>query len=145
MCKYHRGKWSETCVYELLIIPRTPQGACCMPEQNALIFLCLWNWPNACQAKQEKRKETFNICFFVFSTFSYFFCCWVFCLFFLVDLREQGELCSSNTEENPFHHSTVLFYWWTLHPEPPVLPLSLLFCFSCIFFCLLLTTFMSMI
>ncbi|KAG7241768.1 hypothetical protein INR49_024738 [Caranx melampygus] len=22
----------------------------------------------------------------------------------------QGELCSSNTEENPFHHSTVLLY-----------------------------------
>lgn len=44
--------------------------------------------------------------------------------FFCFDFRGQGELCSSNTAENPFHHSTVLLYWWTLHPEPPVLPLS---------------------
>lgn len=30
--------------------------------------------------------------------------------FFGVDFGGQGELCSSNTEENPFHQSTVLLY-----------------------------------
>lgn len=80
---------------------------------------------------KKKNKETFL-------TRSFLCIGWfmVLLLCFLVDFREQGELCSSNTEENPFHHSTVLLlYWWTLHPEPPVLPLSLsLFLFLSLLF-----------
>lgn len=34
-----------------------------------------------------------------------------FLSFAIVDFKAQGEPCSSNTEEKPFHHSTVLLLY----------------------------------
>lgn len=58
-----------------------------------------------------------------------FLCILLVLLFFWLILGGRGSYVAAIQRRILFTTALYFLYWWTLHPEPPVLPLSLVLCF----------------